>query len=288
MVLRGSTAHAPVPARAADAADRVDPGGRRGRHRAHVLVRGRRQGLRLRRPRRRAVLGHGAADHGLLADGEPGDDARPGARHPARGVVDLGRGDGGRLVRRVLPRAPPGGTRRSRSSSRPAARRRRSPGRASRGTAGGSPRPARTWSRGDLGDDAAAVLEQPAAAVLLERGLLLVARPVAVASCSGEGKKIAERYWEPMSRPWRFRVRRVVGGPEALEQLLVGDLLRVERDLDRLGVAGAVPRRPGGRSGARCGRRCSRRGWRSRRRRGGTRPPRPRSSRRRRSRSRSR
>ena len=36
-----------------------------------------------------------------------------------------------------------------------------------------------------------------------------------------------------------------------------------------------------------CARRCSRRAWRSRRRRGGTRPPRPRSSRRRRSRSRS-
>src|SRR5205809_1100241 len=29
---------------------------------------------------------------------------------------------------------------------------------------------------------------------------------VADASCAGEVKKIAERYWEPMSTPWRLRV----------------------------------------------------------------------------------
>jgi hypothetical protein len=28
----------------------------------------------------------------------------------------------------------------------------------------------------------------------------------AVASCSGEVKKITERYWVPTSLPWRFRV----------------------------------------------------------------------------------
>ena len=102
--------------------------------------------------------------------------------------------------------------------------------------------------RRDLGDDALAVVEEAAAAVLLRASPARSFDRVASSNCSGEVVKISERYWEPMSGPggssWSGR-----GWPRALEQLLVGDLGGVEGDLDGLGVAGAASRRPGGRLG---------------------------------------
>ena len=49
----------------------------------------------------------------------------------------------------------------------------------------------------DLGDDWLA--KRP------ERSRVSMDR-LALSSCSGEWKKIAERYWHPMSHPWRLRV----------------------------------------------------------------------------------
>ena len=63
---------------------------------------------------------------------------------------------------------------------------------------------------------------------------------MAVASCSGVWKKIAERYCVPTSGPWRFSCRGIVVGPEDFQQLFVRYFRRVVLYLYHLGVPGVA------------------------------------------------
>src|SRR5215207_1903592 len=97
-------AHPPHAAQPAGRPALRDAAARRGRHSAHVPLRARPPRLGLRRSRRGAVLGLGAAHDRELPDAKPGHDAGPRTRHPARALGDLGGGHAGRLARGLLPR----------------------------------------------------------------------------------------------------------------------------------------------------------------------------------------
>ena len=82
--------------------------------------------------------------------------------------------------------------------------------------------------------------EQPAAASVLERRLLGVARADRRRLLRGRGEEDRRAVLRADVEALAVAGRRVVGRPEALEQLVVADDRRVERHLDRLRVAGAL------------------------------------------------
>ena len=136
-----------------------------------------------------------------------------------------------------------------------AARRRRSPGRASRGSAGGSPRRARTSRGGDLGDDR----RRPSSPrPRLSSAALGVARAHAASSCAVR-EEDRRAVLAAEVKPWRFRV---VGSWAAQKR---SSSSRRRRPRGRRSLPpprrGRYARRtPGGRSDGRCARPCSRRG----------------------------
>ena len=73
---------------------------------------------------------------------------------------------------------------------------------------------------------------QPAAARSMPRR--------AASSCSGEAGKIAERYWVPTSLPWRLSWVGSWVAKMDVEDVVIGDLVRIEGHPDRLGMAGVA------------------------------------------------